>query len=81
MRESIAPSVREAPAAGAPLDLGGPAATASAATGPTIVGTGVAMLDQPREQFNAALQPFKPGNIRRRRTGSRRSWRPIRPTG
>ena len=28
---------------------------------PTIVGSGVAMLDQPREQFNAALQAFQAG--------------------
>ena len=31
------------------------------ASGPTIVGSGVAMLDQPREQFNAALQAFQAG--------------------
>ena len=30
-----------------------------ATTGPTIVGSGVAMLDQPREQFNAALAAFQ----------------------
>ena len=30
-------------------------------SGPTIVGSGVAMLDQPREQFNAALQAFQAG--------------------
>ena len=32
-----------------------------ATSGPTIVGSGVAMLDQPREQFNAALQAFQAG--------------------
>ena len=31
------------------------------ASGPTIVGSGVAMLDQPRDQFNAALQAFQAG--------------------
>ena len=57
-----APLVRESPAPlGAaaarswqpPLELG--KAAARRASGPTIVGSGVAMLDQPREQFNAAL--------------------------
>ena len=48
------PLPRGTPAAGPPLELGrGPAP--APATGPTIVGSGVAMLDQPREQFNAAL--------------------------
>ena len=57
-----APLVRETPAAGAPLELGkGPPPPAPATTGPTIVGSGVAMLDQPREQFNAALQAFQAG--------------------
>ena len=53
-----APLVREAPAAGQPLELGKAPPPAS---GPTIVGSGVAMLDQPREQFNAALQAFQAG--------------------
>ena len=57
-----APLVREAPAAtaGLPLELGktpGP----PPASGPMIVGSGVAMLDQPREQFNAAMQAFQAG--------------------
>jgi tol-pal system protein YbgF len=56
-----APLVRDAPAAGPPLDLGKGAPPAPPATGPTIVGSGVAMLDQPREQFNAALQAFQAG--------------------
>ena len=57
-----APLVRETPTAGAPLELGkGPPPPAPATTGPTIVGSGVAMLDQPREQFNAALQAFQAG--------------------
>jgi tol-pal system protein YbgF len=64
-----APLVRETPpaAAGQPLELGkapqaaeqnkGPAP----ASGPMVVGSGVAMLDQPREQYNAALQAFQAG--------------------
>ncbi len=69
VRESPAPLARDTPGAGPPLELGkGPAPAAPPpASGPTIVGSGVAMLDQPREQFNAALSPFRPGNIRRRR--------------
>ena len=54
------PLPRGTPAAGPPLELGrGPAP--APATGPTIVGSGVAMLDQPREQFNAALAAFQAG--------------------
>ena len=63
-----APLVREAPgaAAGQPLELGkAPAPESSKGppppSGPTIVGSGVAMLDQPREQFNAALQALQAG--------------------
>jgi len=63
-----APLVREAPgaAAGQPLELGkAPAPESSKGppppSGPTIVGSGVAMLDQPREQFNAALKAFQAG--------------------
>ncbi len=64
-----APLVRETPPsapAGQPLELGKAAApetsrSAAPATGPTIVGSGVAMLDQPREQFNAALQALQAG--------------------
>ena len=61
-----APLAREAPAAGQPLELGKAAGSESSkapapASGPTIVGSGVAMLDQPREQFNAALQAFQAG--------------------
>ena len=59
VRESPMPSGREAPAAGPPLELGKGPAPIPATTGPTIVGSGVAMLDQPREQFNAALQAFQ----------------------
>ena len=66
-----APLARETPAAGAPLDLSkGPAPAAPpAATGPTVVGSGVAMLDQPREQFNAALQAFQAGQYPEAETG------------
>ena len=62
-----APLVRDAPAAaGQPLELGKAPAPESSkapppASGPTIVGSGVAMLDQPREQFNVALQAFQAG--------------------
>ncbi len=59
VRESPMPSGREAPAVGPPLELGKGPAPIPATTGPTIVGSGVAMLDQPREQFNAALQAFQ----------------------
>ena len=39
------------------------------ASGPIIVGTGVAMLDQPHEQFNAALQAFQAGQYPEAETG------------
>lgn len=55
------PLVREQPPAGPPLELGKGPPPAPPASGPTIVGSGVAMLDQPREQFNAALQAFQAG--------------------
>jgi tol-pal system protein YbgF len=56
-----APLVRETPAAGAPLELGKAPPPSPPTSGPTIVGSGVAMLDQPREQYNAALQAFQAG--------------------
>jgi len=56
-----APLARAFPPAGAPLELGKTPPPPPAATGPTIVGSGVAMLDAPREQFNAALQAFQAG--------------------
>jgi tol-pal system protein YbgF len=56
-----APLAREAQAAGQPLELGKAPPPAPPASGPMIVGSGVAMLDQPREQFNAALQAFQAG--------------------
>jgi tol-pal system protein YbgF len=55
------PLVRESPPAGPPLKLGNGAPPAPPAAGPMIVGSGVAMLDQPRDQFNAALQAFQAG--------------------
>jgi tol-pal system protein YbgF len=52
----------QAPAqAGPPLRLGNGLPPAPPASGPMIVGSGVAMLDQPRDQFNAALQAFQAG--------------------
>jgi tol-pal system protein YbgF len=60
-----APLVRDTPAPGAPLALGQAPSAAPPAppppSGPTIVGSGVAMLDQPREQFSAALAAFQAG--------------------
>ena len=56
-----APLVRETPAAGAPLELGKGPPSPPPTTGPTVVGSGIAMLDQPREQFNVALQAFQAG--------------------
>src|SRR3984957_10886115 len=56
-----APLVRETPAAGAPLELGKGPPPPPPTTGPTVVGSGIAMLDQPREQFNVALQAFQAG--------------------
>jgi tol-pal system protein YbgF len=61
---STAPSapLKTASAAGPPLDLGSRApAPTPTPTGPTIVGSGVAMVDQPRDQFNNALQAFQSG--------------------
>jgi tol-pal system protein YbgF len=67
---SSAPLVRPVPPAGPPLELGkGPAPAPPPATGPTIVGTGVAMLDGPREQFNAALQAFQNGQYQQAEDG------------
>jgi tol-pal system protein YbgF len=71
------PLVRETPMprdqspAGAPLELGkGPASPASPPpTGPMVTGSGVAMLDQPREQFNTALQAFQAGQYPEAETG------------
>jgi tol-pal system protein YbgF len=71
VRESSAPLARQQPAPGAPLELGKgpPVAPPPTASGPTIVGTGVAMLDQPHEQFNAALQAFQAGQFPEAETG------------
>ncbi len=69
VRESPAPLAREQPAPGAPLELGkGPPPTPQP-SGPMVVGTGVAMLDQPREQYNAALQAFQAGQYPEAETG------------
>jgi tol-pal system protein YbgF len=71
VRDSSAPPLRQQPAAGAPLELGKgpPTAPPPSASGPTIVGSGVAMLDQPHEQFNAALQAFQAGQFPEAETG------------
>ncbi len=65
-----APLVRPIRPAGPPLELGkGPTPPTPLATGPTIVGSGVAMLDAPREQFNAALQAFQSGEYKQAEDG------------
>ena len=65
-----APLPPPAPPAGAPLDLGrAQTPPAPLATGPTIVGSGVAMLDGPREQFNTALQNFQAGQFQQAEDG------------
>ena len=69
VRESPAPVAREQPAPGAPLELGKAPPPAPQPSGPTVVGSGVAMLDQPREQFNAALQAFQAGQYPEAETG------------
>jgi tol-pal system protein YbgF len=71
VRESPAPLSHQQPAAGAPLELGKGPSTAPppSPSGPTIVGTGVAMLDQPHEQFSAALQAFQAGQYPEAETG------------
>ena len=59
--------VRSASAApGAPLELG---AGPPPATGPTIVNSGVAILDGPRDQYNAALQAFQSGQFQQAEDG------------
>ncbi len=69
VRESPAPLAHEQPAAGAPLELGKGPPPAPQPSGPTVVGSGVAMLDQPREQYNAALQAFQAGQYPEAETG------------
>src|SRR5580704_17241619 len=61
IRESPASSAHEPPARGAPLELVKGPPPAPQPSGPMVVGSGVAMLDQPREQYNAALQAFQAG--------------------
>jgi tol-pal system protein YbgF len=59
-----------APSAGPPLELGAASPpTAPVATGPTITGSGVAMLDGPRDQFNAAVQAFQGGQYQQAEDG------------
>jgi tol-pal system protein YbgF len=69
VRESPAPLAHEQAAPGAPLELGKAASPAPQPSGPTVVGSGVAMLDQPREQYNAALQAFQAGQYPEAETG------------
>ena len=69
MREFPAPLAHEQAAPGAPLELGKAASPAPPPSGPTVVGSGVAMLDQPREQYNAALQAFQAGQYPEAETG------------
>ncbi len=67
---SGAPVRSASAAAGAPLELGaGPQPTAPTATGPTIVNSGVAILDGPRDQYNAALQAFQSGQFQQAEDG------------
>ena len=67
--QPAAPLARPAPAAGPPLALGAPSQPAPAATGPTIVNSGVAMIDGPRDQFNAAVQAFQTGQFQQAEDG------------
>jgi tol-pal system protein YbgF len=64
-----APLVRPVPPpAGTPLELGKGSAPPPT-TGPLITGSGVAMLDAPREQFNTALQAFQTGQYQQAEEG------------
>ena len=63
-----APLTRPLQPAGPPLELG-KAPSAPPPTGPTIVNSGVDMLDAPREQFNAALQAFQSGQFKEAEDG------------
>ncbi|MGB7977311.1 MAG: tol-pal system protein YbgF [Roseiarcus sp.] len=69
VRESPAPLAREQSAPGAPLELGKAPIAPPSSSGPTVVGSGVAMLDQPREQYNAALQALQAGQYPEAETG------------
>ncbi len=67
---SSAPLVRNVPPAGPPLELGrGETPTTPVPSGPLIVGSGVAMLDGPREQYNTALQAFQAGQFQQAEDG------------
>jgi tol-pal system protein YbgF len=68
VRESPPPLAREPPA-GAPLELGKAPPPTPPPSGPMVVGSGVAMLDQPREQYNSALQAFQAGQYPEAETG------------
>jgi tol-pal system protein YbgF len=68
VRESPAPLTHEQPA-GAPLELSKAPPPAPPPSGPMVVGSGVAMLDQPREQYNSALQAFQAGQYPEAETG------------
>ena len=63
-----APLARPSQPAGPPLDLGR-AQAPPPASGPTIVNSGVDMLDAPREQFNTALQAFQSGQFKEAEDG------------
>ncbi len=64
------PLVRQVAPAGPPLELGkGQTPPIPLPTGPTIVGSGVAMLDVPREQYNTALQAFQAGQFQQAEDG------------
>jgi tol-pal system protein YbgF len=65
----LARAASPAPAAGPPLDLGKVPQPTATPTGPTITGSGVAMLDQPREQFNTALEAFQVGQYQQAEDG------------
>ncbi len=69
VREAPTQLAREQPAPGAPLELGKGPPPAAQSSGPMVVGSGVAMLDQPREQYNAALQAFQAGQYPEAETG------------
>ena len=64
-RRSFVPPRRRA---GTPLELGKGSAPPPT-TGPLITGSGVAMLDAPREQFNTALQAFQTGQYQQAEDG------------
>ena len=62
----LARTAPPAPAAGPPLELG---KAAPAGSGPLLAGSGVAMLDGPRDQFNVALEAFQGGQFQQAEEG------------